>query len=580
MKILATVSAAILALTVCPLRAAAQTPTELAQGATGMSPLDYYELSLEARSLFDARNYAAAAAAFGRLTKSYPLNGETWHWLGRALYENGQYKEAARSFVRAYELGTLVQAGLNTAGHAALAYAKANEPEPALDWLERAILEHNYSGVEYSLRLLQDDAFAALRQNPRFQKLLTPTVAASASRAEGWAADLDYLLAQIRRFNPQYNRPQVRDRIETAAARLRERIPRLGDIEVAVELQKIAALLTTSHTEVFLHRQPRRFNFPEPLPVNLWFFSDGVYVVEADGEYKSLIGSRLTAINDTPVAEAVEKLMPLVPSEGEPTRLIMTRFLILPHVLQAVGVAREADRVKLSVTGRDNKPRTVEVASKPNHQWRDSLPPPAAAGAPAPLYMTRTDEQYWFEPLPKERAVYVRVTMMRDQPSETMAAFGLRLRQFLDKQQDFKNLILDVRGNTGGNTVFYTELLRTIIAFDARPGNRVYALTDRAVFSAATNFTVDLDRLTDAIFVGEPGGGQPRMNSDAMFFNLPYSGLLVIISNVVWNLSGPYDTRRWIAPDVPVTLSAADYFANRDPALDAVRELIRKRSPE
>ncbi|HKQ53744.1 MAG TPA: hypothetical protein VJT74_15315 [Pyrinomonadaceae bacterium] len=70
------------------------------------------------------------------------------------------------------------------------------------------------------------------------------------------------------------------------------------------------------------------------------------------------------------------------------------------------------------------------------------------------------------------------------------------------------------------------------------------------------------------------------MNSDAIFFNLPYSGLLVILSNVVWNLSGPYDTRRWIAPDVPVALSSADYFADRDPALDAVRELIRKRSPE
>lgn len=547
-----------------------------------MSPLDYYQLTLEARRLFDAHNYGAAAAAYERLTKSYPYNGETWHWLGRALYENKQYKEAAHSFRRAYELGTLVQASLNTAGYAALAYAKANEPEPALDWLERAILNHNYSGVEYSLQLLQDGAFASLRQNPRFQKLLAPTVDGSASRVEGWGADLDYLLAQIRRFNPQYNRPQIRDRIEAAAASLRERIPRLNDIQVAVELQKIAALLTTSHTEVFLHRQPRRFKFPEPLPVGLWFFSDGVYVVEADEEYKSLVGSRLTAIDGTPVEAAVEKLMPLVPSEGEPTRLIMTRFLILPHVLQAVGVAREADRVTLSVTGRDNKSRTVEVASKPNHRWRDMLPPSPLAGAdaPAPLYLTRPDDRYWFEPLPKEQAVYVRVTMMRDQPGETMAAFGLRLRQFLDKEHDIRNLVVDVRGNTGGNSAFYTELLRTIVAFDARPGNRVFALTDRAVFSAATNFTVDLERLTGAVFVGEPGGGQPRMNSDAIFFYLPYSGLLVILSNVVWNLSGPYDTRRWIAPDVPVTLSAADYFANRDPVLDAVRELIGKRSPE
>ncbi len=34
------------------------------------------------------------------------------------------------------------------------------------------------------------------------------------------------------------------------------------------------------------------------------------------------------------------------------------------------------------------------------------------------------------------------------------------------------------------------------------------------------------------------------------------------------------DARIWIAPDVPVALSSADYFANRDPVFDAVVSLI------
>ena len=49
-----------------------------------------------------------------------------------------------------------------------------------------------------------------------------------------------------------------------------------------------------------------------------------------------------------------------------------------------------------------------------------------------------------------------------------------------------------------------------------------------------------------------------------------------MISTMVWNLSGPYDRRRWIAPDVPVAQSSADYFANHDPAMEAVYNLIRK----
>jgi C-terminal processing protease CtpA/Prc len=296
-----------------------------------------------------------------------------------------------------------------------------------------------------------------LRTNPRFQKLVAPIVSGTVSREEGWKTDLDYLLTQFRRINPQYNRTETKEKIENAAARLRDQIPRLSDVQIAVEMQKMTALLTTSHTEVFLHRQPRAFKFPEPLPINLWVFPEGLYVVKAEDKYKSLVGSRITAIDRTPIEQAINKLQPLVPSEGEPARLIMTRFLILPHVLQAVGISQAPDRVKLSVIDKENKAYTVEITSKPNHKWVDSLPPSPFAGinASLPMYMTRPNERYWSEHLPKDKAVYVRITMMRDKPDETLAAFGIRLRELLDKQPDIKNLIVDLRGNTGGNSVSY-----------------------------------------------------------------------------------------------------------------------------
>jgi hypothetical protein len=44
-----------------------------------------------------------------------------------------------------------------------------------------------------------------------------------------------------------------------------------------------------------------------------------------------------------------------------------------------------------------------------------------------------------------------------------------------------------------------------------------------------------------------------------------------------WNLSTPGDGRREMSPDVPVQLTARDYFTGRDPALEAVRRLIRTR---
>jgi hypothetical protein len=102
---------------------------------------------------------------------------------------------------------------------------------------ERAILNHNYSGVETSLGLLQNQAFAGLRSNPRFQKLIAPTVSSNISREEVWKTDLDYLLMQFRRINPQYNRTETKEKIENAA-RLREQIPRLSDVQLRLKCKR------------------------------------------------------------------------------------------------------------------------------------------------------------------------------------------------------------------------------------------------------------------------------------------------------------------------------------------------------
>jgi hypothetical protein len=62
-------------------------------------------------------------------------------------------------------------------------------------------------------------------------------------------------------------------------------------------------------------------------------------------------------------------------------------------------------------------------------------------------------------------------------------------------------LIVDIRSNTGNYTFLHPELLRTIFAFDAEPGKRLF-VTGRNTGSAAMNFAIDLDRLTNAVFVG------------------------------------------------------------------------------
>ena len=86
----------------------------------------------------------------------------------------------------------------------------------------------------------------------------------------------------------------------------------------------------------------------------------------------------------------------------------------------------------------------------------------------------------------------------------------------------------------------------------------------------AQNFINRVERWTDALFVGEPSASSPNFVAEASPFTPPWSRISGSLSDLYWQDSDPWDERQWIEPDIPVAVSAADYFSNRDAALEAV----------
>ena len=134
-----------------------------------------------------------------------------------------------------------------------------------------------------------------------------------------------------------------------------------------------------------------------------------------------------------------------------------------------------------------------------------------------------------------------------------------------------------MRHNNGGNNSLVTPLLRTLVVFqEADAKNRIFVITGRNTFSAAQNFITFVERLTDAIFVGEPSSSRPNHVGEDGLFVLPYSGVRGSISNRYWQDGNPGDDREMIYPQVPVPPTAEDYLANRDAALEAIFEIVRR----
>jgi hypothetical protein len=248
------------------------------------------------------------------------------------------------------------------------------------------------------------------------------------------------------------------------------------------------------------------------------------------------------------------------------------QLLQLPVALHALGISDDSATLKLEVADASGT-RTVTLATDTVQFFRKLLAP-ATAKSPAPLWLRRVTEMHWLTPLPELKAVYAQYNQVRNDPSESVAQFADKVAQSL-RETKATNLIVDVRHNNGGNRSLNTPLLVTMAAFKREsPENRVYVITGRGTFSAAQVFISQAEWMVNPIFVGEPSSSRPNFVGEETGVVLPYSGMRGSVSNQIHQGSLFQDERTFIAPQIPVALSAVDYFANRDPVMNAITKLL------
>jgi tetratricopeptide (TPR) repeat protein len=541
-------------------------PLSLLEGpADGVS---HYEARQRALSLFNSGQIAEAEALYEEVARQYPRDGMNWINLGFVKNRLGKYEEAAAAYERA---GPLIGWGpwhvprfLAAANH-----FLAGNRRRALE-LIRAEIFGNRSVLRY--RLYDWPEFEALRDDPEFLALIGRPDPSGWTRDEGWVHDIDFLYAEVKRVNPDYHDRPFPAEFTKRYQDLRAAVPQLTDEQLLVGMERMIAVLDQGHMSILWPETAGRY-----LPLRFYAFPEGVFIIDADEAHSGLIGARVVNIGNLPVEDVLRRYALARSIDGPMAHVWGVNRIADAYRLKGHGVLDSSASALLTLQMPDGERRQVEVASLseqlPGRQ--DRLAPQRDVEVPA--FLHRMDEAHWEEALPRFDAHYVQVNNISDGPQETLSAFGDRLYSLLP-EGGTKNLILDLRHNNGGSTSLYPQLLRTIIAFTRRPGTQLYVLIGRRTYSAAGNFITDLERLAAPLFVGEASSECCHFYGDPSLFVLPYSRILGEVTAVKWNLSqNVFDGRREMSPRVPVQLTAADYFAGRDPALNAVFSLIERR---
>ena len=414
--------------------------------------------------------------------------------------------------------------------------------------------------------------------------IAVPAPAQNVLTAAQWRQDLHTLATQIPKLHHDAFHDVSREEFDAAVAGLDNKIPQLSDHEIVVEFAKIVAMLHEGHSRLSLPGLPdpmsdsaevtpakyARLVFSS-LPLRLYSFRDGLFVVAATAEYRELIGAQVLQIGDRPVSEVIKTITPVLNHDNEAgISLLAAEFIVLPDVLRALHVVPDVSRISLRCRTSRGKDVTVELKPIPDQSKAGWLQVYDAMRISSPLYLHQPDKNYWFEYLADSRTEFVRINKIQNSPDETVAKFANRLYSDIDLRMP-NRLVIDLRDCHGGDNQLFRSLLLGLIREQRvdRPG-RLFVIMGRATFSAAVNAVVDLEHLTNTILVGESPSGAPNSWGDPKRITLPNSGLIARISTIYWRDWSTDPSRAQIVPDIPELVSSADYFSGVDPFLKAI----------
>jgi len=392
--------------------------------------------------------------------------------------------------------------------------------------------------------------------------------------AAAWREDLRALATELPRRHKNAFARMTPEQWSTAVAKLDARIPQLQRHEIIVELMRLVAMVGDGHT-AFAPDGEERAGFHR-LPIELYSFSDGLFIVAADSLHRDLVGARVVRIGSATAAAALDSTVSLVSHESPQwPRFRGPSFLVMPEVLAALGLTKDPRHASFTIA-QNGRERVVSL--EPSHAanaviglggalpsgWSDMR---QATPGDDPLWLQRPGVPYWFTILP-DRTLYIGYRGVQFFANgETNEMFFRRAFAAGDSARA-ERVVLDMRTNGGGNNTINRYAVREILRRPAidRP-DRLFVLIGRNVFSAAQNLVNELDYYTGATFVGEPTGNAPNQYGDARAFELPRSHLRVFISSQYWQGHSAFDTRTSFPPGVYVELSSDDYRAKRDPIL-------------
>lgn len=552
---------------ICLLLSAEVAVAQVAAPARLPAVVETPKLAKQADTSYLVQRWDRAMEQYDRLVRLNPTSGWYWYRLGLSCLEGGRYERAIEAFGQSERLGAfewnpprMAFRGESAWGMAA-AHARLGHQKEAVRWTRTALAQ----GLR-DIRRFRGKHFTSLLDDPEYRKLVWLVDTDRLSREEGYRLDIDYLMHESKRIHYAPYKQTSEAELDSMASALKVEVGTLSDEQVLVRLMKLVRHLGDGHTQI------RRETHQSRLPVNFFAFPEGIHITSALPPQADLVGAKVLRIGQRSIEEAAGVAEDIASRDNEQTiKLFAPRLLTSPALLRGLGIVNARGPVELEVVDALGVRRKVElpIAEDVSEQtvWVRAVPGCSAA---LPLSLASLDKTYSMQRLAEQKLLYCQLNGIGTDHHKSLSAFCKELFAEAAKPE-VEALVIDLRYNGGGNTFMNQPLIDGIIRSDKlNQIGRTFVIIGRTTFSAAQNTTSDLERRTKALLVGEPTGSSPNFIGESIAIPLPYSGLVLSLSDLWWQHSMAMDYRVWTPPHLYAPPTAAAFRAHADPAMDVI----------
>lgn len=372
-----------------------------------------------------------------------------------------------------------------------------------------------------------------------------------------WTEDLDFLEEQIEKTVPGSEDYGLKKKFISLKAEFK----RLSHPQKLMAVQRLLAEFNDEGIRL-LPIQSAYDN--EVLPVKTYWFSNGLYMLDASEAYESLKNQKVEAINGIKVEQLYEELSPYLSADNENYKKHVFPFYIQSSLwLKGAGIINEADE-SVNLTMEGGEMAKVDFGSYDNYSTLQRN-----------LVGSRDDQKsnYWKSYDENTKTLLVQFQAIADNDSgEGFSKFVNGIEKDLTSKEVDK-LVIDNRFGGGGNGFKLKPLTDLIQNSHVNQRGKLFVLTSRATRGTVMELASILELNTKTIFIGEATGEGPNSVGDTKYIELPHSKLMFSLTHKFWPTSWESDSRKELKPNVSIDYSFDDHINKVDPWLETIKSV-------